>query len=287
MGCQDALETKTQSLASEIPNTLCEGTSTKTIFQVINEVNDRQSENGTILVQDRKTKSEVTHDLKKLLLLQIEQKSNSNDEAAKLLLAEKTADLIQLLDQDVRSLDEDDFETKMARLEDGSRITEEYAKYSSQAQILLSEVRTLSKNVGLSCETEKNLEDNPNVPTNGVPPEKNYKSPNHLSQGLRWTMATVYQTCESLKLKPVDKLVEAVQGVRKNSETGGRSYSSISDIVRTHHYYRGMSYGQSCVDVSKKPVVYDYGGVSELKNGQLDMFVNKGGGSALGIDCSA
>lgn len=278
------METKTQTLAEQAPNGVeCTGASSKSIFQIMGELNEQQKSEGSLLIQDAQTKTKVTRQLKNLLLARIERKSNSREENAKQALAEKTAELIQLLDQDVKTLDQDDYETQLARLENGSRITDEYAQLSTKANQLLAEAQQLSKTVGLACDVpEAPVGGNPSGPSNGDGSEL----PFHLKNGLRWTMATAYQTCESVQLSPIDKSVANVQGINKAAD-GGRSYGSISSIVNSDYYYKNAHYANNCVNVAAKPLVYDYGGVAEYKNNLLNMFVNKGGGSALGVDCSA
>lgn len=280
------METKTQELATRASETIeCSNVSNQSIFQTMAEIHAEQNLTSNSYAQDAQTKMTEFKQLRKLLLQRIEQKSNSRDENRKLNLAEKTAELIQLLDQDVKALDNDDYETQLARLENGSRITDDYERLSAKTNQLLKETQSLSQELGMACEIPATPTPGSTTPT--PPPDNQTKTPTHLKNGLRWTMATAYQSCESLKLKPVDKLVEDVQGITKNQTTWGRSYSNIPLIVKTDHYLKGMTYAANCVDVSKKPLVYDYGGVAEFKNDVLNLFVNKGGGSALGIDCSA
>lgn len=292
MGCQAGHETKTQDLAGQASEGLC-ATSARSLYQIVGEINRQQEESGVIIAQDAQTKVQVQKQLQELLLQKIEAQSNSRDEDLKISLAEKAAELIQILDQDVKALDTDDFETQLARLENGSRITPEYEQLSTKAHALYDEVHQLAQAVELNCPESSNprppdasFPTNPAPTPNPTPTPPSNSTPFHLKNGLRWTMATAYQTCESLRVKPVDNFVENVQGIRTNS-SGGREYKSIPSIVQTHHYIKGMSYGSSCVDVRKKPLVYDYGGKAIYKNDVLDIFTNSGGGSALGIDCSA
>ena len=281
IGCQGGLETKTQDLAGQATEGLCASSNGRSLYQIVGDVQRHWEDSGSVALQSVQTKVQTQNQLKQLLLQKIEEQSNSREDDLKLALAEKTAELIQLLDQDVRALDDDDFETQLARLENGSRITPEYEQLSTKAHRLLSEAQELAQNINLSCPVHSQPENPPiALAPEGLP------TPFHLKNGLRWTMATAYQTCEALRVKPVDKTVESVQGIRVKSG-GGREYSSIPSIVKTHHYIRGMSYGSNCVDVRNKPLVYDYGGKAIYKDNTLDIFKNSGGGSALGVDCSA
>jgi hypothetical protein len=285
LGCQGAMETKNQELATKAAESIeCSDVTNKNIFQTMAEMNLEKGISDHFVAEDKHSKIATHKELKAILWQRIHRRSHSRDEQLKLSLAEKTANLIQLLDHDVKLLDNDEYETQLARLENGSRITEDYAKLSFKANQLLSETQLLSQAAGLGCE----LPPNPAPDTTpATPPESLTQFPTHLKNALRWTMSTAYQSCESVKLKPVDKTVENVQGIVKNESTWGRSYSNIPLIVKTNHYLRNMTYPKNCLDVSKKPLVYDYGGVAEFKNNLLNIFVNKGGGSALGIDCSA
>ncbi len=105
------------------------------------------------------------------------------------------------------------------------------------------------------------------------------------------TMATAYQSCSVLNLPPVTKNVETVRGVVRGGAIDqygyGREYTDVAQLKRTHYYHRGQTYGPDCADQDAKPLVYDYGGEPVVKGATLNLFKNSGGGSALGIDCSA
>lgn len=111
--------------------------------------------------------------------------------------------------------------------------------------------------------------------------------------GLRKAFATAYQSCESLQLKPMTSDVPDVEGVENNgrypnSVTG--HYVKITDpqaVARTHYYIKESRPAPGCLDVKSYPMVYDYGGKPNTKDGDLNYWKTSNGGSpGLGIDCS-
>lgn len=111
--------------------------------------------------------------------------------------------------------------------------------------------------------------------------------------GLRKAFATAYQSCESLRLKPLDRSSPDVEGVKNNgryprSWTG--HYVKITDvaaIAQTHYYIREFRPAPNCLNVQDYPMVYDFGGKPNTTDGTLNYWKNSSGGSpGLGIDCS-
>ncbi len=107
------------------------------------------------------------------------------------------------------------------------------------------------------------------------------------------TMATAYQSCNITGAPIVDKTTPDIQGIRDlglGSDGVGhrRLVTSASDVVRTNPYlenYRKPA--SSCFDVTKTPLIYDYGGRPVTSSGSFDLFHNSGSGTAaLGTDCS-
>jgi hypothetical protein len=111
--------------------------------------------------------------------------------------------------------------------------------------------------------------------------------------GLRKAFATAYQSCESLRLKPMNYDTPKVEGIKTegfypNSWTG--HYVKITDpaaVASTHYYIRESKPAPGCLNVQENQMIYDYGGKPNTKEGILNYWVNSNGGSpGLGIDCS-
>lgn len=115
-----------------------------------------------------------------------------------------------------------------------------------------------------------------------------------LVQSMRKVLAVTYQSCDILDKTPLTRFDKNIQGVREEccheSGRGLKRYiSSLSQLVSTHPYIQ-QSYGNSCFDLKKKPLIYDFGGrpaFTRGSSGQLDFFKNWGGTNVLGYDCSA
>lgn len=114
--------------------------------------------------------------------------------------------------------------------------------------------------------------------------------------GGRWTLATAYQSCQTLQLPAMTHLTPDVQGISivgKHSDGVGskRSISSLSKVQSTHYYIKdSTSFGPGCFNVRQTPLIYDYGGKPQATTAltsPIDLFKNSGNGtSVLGIDCS-
>ncbi len=122
------------------------------------------------------------------------------------------------------------------------------------------------------------------------------RAPHPAVVGARKALATAYQSCESLQLKPMDRDVADTEGVEvignyPGSFTG--HYYAITDqaaLARTHYYIKDFQQKAGCMDVKKYSMIYDFGGkpyTTSDPNGSLNYWKNNGDGSkGLGIDCS-
>ena len=114
--------------------------------------------------------------------------------------------------------------------------------------------------------------------------------------GSRKVFATLYQSCESLELAPMDKNSASLRGVEVIGEHASgigklRRIASLGDVVNSHYYIKDSSKAQaSCEDNRTNPIIYDFGGkphVSSSSSSSINFFKDAGTGSAeLGIDCS-
>ncbi|MES2962320.1 MAG: hypothetical protein V4760_00425, partial [Bdellovibrionota bacterium] len=107
------------------------------------------------------------------------------------------------------------------------------------------------------------------------------------------TFATSYQSCEVGPSKALDNGVANVDGIKivGTASDGVGSLREISDLpalLRTHPYLNAYRKPQaSCFDVSKSPLIYDYGGRPLVTSaGTFDFFKNSGPTKVLGTDCS-
>lgn len=114
--------------------------------------------------------------------------------------------------------------------------------------------------------------------------------------GARLVMATAYQSCDSLKLPPLNKKTEEVEGIKIDGKhpngIGDRFYiNDLSKVLKTHYYWKqAFRENENCHDQRARPLIYDYGGKPSITNEgsqKIDLFKNAGSGtSVLGIDCS-
>lgn len=114
--------------------------------------------------------------------------------------------------------------------------------------------------------------------------------------GQRWAFATAHQSCNALRLPAMTSATQDVQGIKivgthPDGVGSKRAISSLSEVVSTHNYIKDeRSYGASCFDLRKSPLIYDYGGkpyATTSSTSNIDFFKDNGGGtSVLGIDCS-
>jgi len=114
--------------------------------------------------------------------------------------------------------------------------------------------------------------------------------------GARKTVTTAYQSCEVLRLRPMNSDDDAVEGIKitGNHPSGGltREISSLPAVRKTHYYLNQVEQkeGSSCHSIMNAPLIYDFGGKPHATASQsqlLDLFTNAGSGTkVLGVDCS-
>lgn len=116
-----------------------------------------------------------------------------------------------------------------------------------------------------------------------------------LNRLMNASLAIAYQSCSTIDRKPLDRFTQDLVGISiigKHEDGVGnrRVISSVADVVATHPYIKNVSYGSTCFNVAKSPLIYDYGGKPYTTNdneSSLDFFKDMGSGTkVLGIDCS-
>ena len=166
--------------------------------------------------------------------------------------------------------------------------------FLDEIHILFDELKTLIQPLGLAClsvsasSVEMELGEGPisSVYTGKTHP---------LVYGARKIMATAYQSCSVLTLPLLPASYPGVRGIVETAQLRGggarRRISSLSAVRDSHYYLKNVRpAGGQCFDVSRNPLIYDYGGKPLVKsslNTKINLFENSGSGSqALGIDCS-
>ncbi len=282
VGCSGDFSVQEQTLASDLYSTVsCDPLASKTVFNAMEKIDGQKPVSGEFV--------------RAALLSELEIKRGDADPELKNRFAQKAQEFVELLDHDLRGLDQDEFETQLARVENGSRISPKYAEISAKASQLLGEMKLLANEMKITCDEDAVQEVSP--PEDTETPSEVEESgvafkPVNSFEGMRWVMASAYQSCQSLQQKPVDSSTPNLSGVAKDNAVDsvgwGRKYTNLAALRASHPYIQGVTYGPGCVDASVKPLVYDYGGAAVVQSNKLNIFTNNSnGGSALGIDCSA
>ena len=112
--------------------------------------------------------------------------------------------------------------------------------------------------------------------------------------GSHKVFATAYQGCSSLELRVMNDQSPALQGVvvtGKHSSGGGnnRVIADVGLAYKTHFYISKQQPDTKCQDLSKTPLIYDFGGkpfVTSIEPNKMNFFKNGGSGTKeLGVDC--
>lgn len=241
------------------------------------------------------TQPQTKLNFKKLSQLQIKNKENTSEisplltEIHQIFTSELSKLHLKTMDPEEKSRGEI---LHLIRLEMRSRIHPEYAKLNLKLDLILAQLKIKAKLNSLECKQVQNFSDEElSIKNNALFGNSEAPFLNALD-GAHFTMATAYQSCQSIALPPMTVQTEDVEGVVKDEpidEVGwGRKYTNLDLLKKTHYYLRGQTYSDPCLNQDAKPLVYDYGGVPVVKSSSLlSLFSNEGGGPALGIDCSA
>jgi hypothetical protein len=191
----------------------------------------------------------------------------------------------------------------LTSLEMGDRTSTEKSSFQDKIRIELTQLATLTRQVGLACPTPQPTPTPESVVSNSIPdPSKpsllnNWKATRHpaVYGGLK-TMATAYQSCTAGQIAPIDNLTSDLKGISiagAHSDGIGkiRVITNLNAFIASNYYLRSYSRPTpSCFPVQRHPLIYDYGGKPSSGadiGSKLDLFTNSGTGSReLGIDCS-
>lgn len=111
-------------------------------------------------------------------------------------------------------------------------------------------------------------------------------------RGLRWAFAAAYQSCEVLGQKALVEADPDVKGIKNwcchpDGIGQKRVVEDLAAVQATHPYLRAPASSNSCIDVRRNPLIYDYGGKPAVTGATMDFHKNAGDGTtALGVDCS-
>lgn len=164
----------------------------------------------------------------------------------------------------------------------------------SEVEKRIQDIKKYVAQLNLTCDQEYLPDDSGAL--SFIPPEvQSGKLPPSV-WGTRFTIATAYQSCQANQLPPVDSRTELVRGIvitgtHSDGIGSKREIASLSDVLRTHPYYKDIpNYPSGCFNLKTNPLIYDYGGkpyATTSVQSPIDMFKNAGTGTrALGIDCS-
>ncbi len=173
---------------------------------------------------------------------------------------------------------------KIIQYEMQNQSTETIIAAHTQINSLLKQVKDLSTELALPCQT--NLQTSTST-------LQNESAATVLTSGLNRVIATAYQSCHVLDLPAMTSTTPDVVGVTRvgthaDGIGGKREITDLRSVQNTHYYIRGIASESSCLPVRNNPLIYDYGGQASVSGNNLDFFTNAGSGTkALGVDCSA
>lgn len=195
----------------------------------------------------------------------------------------------------------------LAEMEVGIRVTEVHAELTSKIQSSLQKLAAAEKELNAQCSQPEPepAPVTPDVPDQPLIPNSYRNVWEQLKAeadpgvyGLNLVLATTYQSCDVLKVPPLNARTPAMEGVVKDSkpnpQNGGivRHYGDKNKINATHPYIGSNRLAKnSCYEVRNNPPIYDYGGkpaTSSSKPKVLDLFNGNGGtgSEVFGMDCS-
>lgn len=206
-------------------------------------------------------------------------------------LVEEVTQIYRMLTEDapskLRAKTKDELLEALTAVEIGDHTTPERAEMSDSLRGQFSKIQSASLATGKQCD-----EPSPTPAPTPVPSQKAA-----VIAGAMRVMATTYQSCSGIRLPAMTSSTASVSGIsvvgEHSSGTGlSRLVTDLASLNRTHYYIKGgIVSAAGCFDVTKSPLIYDYGGkpsTGSADDSPLDFFKNAGTGtSVLGYDCSA
>ncbi len=208
-------------------------------------------------------------------------------------LVEKTINLYRVMTEDTKTrlglATRDELIAAITALEIGDETSMQKINLKSELKVSSASLREQAKADGIECNP-------PPAPEPEAPVAK--AKENLASEGAQKVLMTAYQSCAAARLPAMDQSSRsiasgAIQVTGKHASGTGlkREVGNLSLLQSSHYYIReGIEKNASCFNVTKSPLIYDYGGkpyaTTEL-NSPLDFFKNAGSGTkVLGTDCS-
>ena len=189
-----------------------------------------------------------------------------------------------------------DFEKLKAltALEIGDSTTPEKEELQKQIHAEFTKLEILMATTGApACSKAPAMVEAPTADAAGTQFSAWRKSESKVVYGALKTMATAYQSCDVGRVAPLGSNTPNVDGIKDlglgpDGIGHRRLVADAAAILRSNPYlanYRKPA--SSCFDVTKTPLIYDYGGRPVTTTGKFDLFKNAGSGTAaLGTDCS-
>lgn len=209
-------------------------------------------------------------------------------------LIEKTVGLYRLMTEETKQrlglVNRDELIAAITALDIGDETTPEKLKLKNELRASFATFKEQADKDGIECAPPTPEEPKDEVP---VKPRENLAA-----EGAQRVLMTAYQSCAASRLPAMDRSTRSVASgaikVTGRHSSGGGNKREIANLalVQSSHYYvrEGIEKNASCFNVTKSPLIYDYGGKpysTTAVDSSLDLFKNAGSGTkVLGIDCS-
>lgn len=245
----------------------------------------------------------VGQDIEAALVHQLTQKNPKQTALFSQKQAKEISQVVMALTQLVgaaENTNKDYWLQRIAELELGDRTTAEKERDLLTAQ---AQLNRFAQVLELVRKSEAPSPDCARPPNSNQPPalappllsELNRLLPKPV-YGAAKTMAVMYQSCEVLAEKALDRETPQIRGIEITGEHPNgngfrRRLADRSDFLKSHPYFSNYRSPQSaCFDVLTKPSIYDFGGkpFTTSRNELLfDLHRDAGSGTEeLGVDCS-
>lgn len=232
---------------------------------------------------------------------QLRQSLTANLGSSQTELVEKTVEVFKLLTTDTQARlglkNKDELIEAITALDIGDETTPERAQLKSDLRRSFTSLKTSAVRANVECQPQ--LEEETTTapePITQVPTADT--KVNLAAAGAQKVLMTAYQSCAAAKLPAMTSASRSIaSGAIKitgthSSGTGlKREVGNLALLQQSHYYVReGIEKGASCFNVTKSPLIYDYGGkpyATTALSSSLDYFKNAGSGTkVLGVDCS-
>jgi hypothetical protein len=189
----------------------------------------------------------------------------------------------------------------LSALEIGDHTTESKVRLQEKVTTQFARIKSQVAAMGVQCGTP---EPTPTPPGSSEEPSLEPGLEKIITRlplpiyGVRFAMATAYQTCQALTEPIMTKSTpdiedDAIKIVGTHPDGVGklREIASVTGLLRSHPYYKNVNnYGSQCLNGRSYPMIYDYGGKPYATTGltsTLNFFKDSGDGTkTLGTDCS-